>query len=247
MMPVNNLGKMVIANTLRSPRHFILSAFGIVIGIGAFVLFLALTQKAGTVLEQVFPVEEVKVVAPSVSLLGKDASKRLDEHTVATIKSRPEVKSAIPRLNLAFPAAGRGDFEGSDLKFEVGGFADGVDPNFVRDDDRIKELFKDWDADTSDPNRIACIPPPADPYDDVMHPPSSPPKAKKPTDSAWGSAPPPPTPTPPAPTPGSGSDLGSAGSGTTLGSGVGSGSDVGSAGARLPCPESHAIPQVRLP
>lgn len=180
MMPAKNLVRMVLANTARSPRHFILSAFGIVIGIGAFVLFLALTQKAGSVLEQVFPVEEVKVVAPSVSLLGKDASTRLDDNTVARILARKEVKSAVPRLNLAFPAAGRGDFEGADLKFEVGGFADGVDPSFVQDDDRIKELFKDWDGVPNDPNRIACEPPPPDPYDDVIQPPSSPPKNKPP-------------------------------------------------------------------
>jgi putative ABC transport system permease protein len=200
MMPVGNLAKMVLANTLRSPRHFILSAFGIVIGIGAFVLFLALTQKAGNVLEQVFPIEEVRVVAPSVSLLGKDASKRLDDTTVKTILARPEVKSAVPRLNLAFPAAGRGSFQGADLKFEVGGFADGVDPNFVRDDDRIKEMFKDWDADKNDPNRIACVPPLPDPDDDVMHSPGAPPKNKRP-------------PPPSVPSVGSGSD-GSAGSGT---------------------------------
>ena len=112
MMPAKNLVRMVMANTLRSPRHFILSAFGIVIGIGAFVLFLALTQRAGSVLEKVFPLEEVQVVAPRVSLLGKDASKRLDDTIVKTILDRPEVKSAIPRLNLAFPAAGRGSFEG---------------------------------------------------------------------------------------------------------------------------------------
>jgi putative ABC transport system permease protein len=208
MMPVGNLTKMVFANTLRSPRHFILSAFGIVIGIGAFVLFLALTQKAGTVLEQVFPIEEVRVVAPSVSLLGKDASKRLDDSTVKTILARPEVKSAVPRLNLAFPAAGRGSFEGADLKFEVGGFADGVDPDFVRDDARITEMFKDWDADKSDPNRVACVPPPPDPDDDVMHSPGAPPKNKR-------SQPPPSV--PPA---------GSAGS-------AGSGSDV-AAGSGLP-------------
>ena len=217
MMPAKNLVRMVFANTLRSPRHFILSAFGIVVGIGAFVLFLALTQRAGSVLAKVFPIEEVKVVAPSVSLLGKDASKRLDDTTVKAILARPEVRSAVPRLNLAFPAAGRGDFEGSDLKFEIGGFADGVDPNFVRDDDRIKELFKDWEAEPNDPNRIACVPPPPDPNDDVRHPPPSPPKAKKPVDNVWGpgsagSAPPPPAPS------GSGSDAGSAMAGS--GSGV---------------------------
>ncbi|MGN6104626.1 MAG: ABC transporter permease [Kofleriaceae bacterium] len=180
MMPAKKLVRMVMANTLRSPRHFILSAFGIVIGIGAFVLFLALTQRAGSVLEKVFPLEEVQVVAPRVSLLGKDASKRLDDKVVQTILDRPEVANAIPRLNLAFPAAGRGDFEGSDLKFEVGGFADGVDPDFVRDDDRIRELFKDWDSIKDDPKRVACVPPPSDPYD-VIQSPGAPRKDGKPS------------------------------------------------------------------
>ena len=55
MMPAKNLMKMVFSNTARSPRHFILSAFGIVIGIGAFVLFLALTQKAGERTAKVLP------------------------------------------------------------------------------------------------------------------------------------------------------------------------------------------------
>jgi hypothetical protein len=228
MMPAKNLARMVLANTLRSPRHFILSAFGIVIGIGAFVLFLALTQRAGSVLERVFPVEEVQVVAPSVSLLGKDASKRLDDTTVATILARPEVKSAIPRLNLAFPAAGRGNFEGSDLKFEVGGFADGVDPDFVRDDDRIRELFKDWDAVTDDPNRVACIPPPPDPNEEVIQAPGSRKKPAKPRDSAWG----PPstgTTTPPVPPSGSASTPPSAGSAAPSAPGTGSGSAASAA------------------
>ncbi|HWU88554.1 MAG TPA: ABC transporter permease [Kofleriaceae bacterium] len=188
MMPAKNLVRMVVSNTTRSPRHFILSAFGIVIGIGAFVLFLALTQRAGSVLEKVFPLEEVQVVAPRVSLLGKDASKRLDDTTVQTILSRPEVKNAIPRLNLAFPAAGRGDFEGTDLKFEVGGFADGVDPSFVQDDERIRKYFKDWDAEPNDKNRVACVPPPKDPREDVIQAPGVRPaedKTKK-KSTGWG-------------------------------------------------------------
>jgi hypothetical protein len=197
---------MVLANTARSPRHFALSAFGIVVGIGAFVLFLALTQRAGAVLEKVFPLQEVQVVAPRVSLLGKDASKRLDDAVVKLILGRPEVASAVPRLNLAFPAAGRGDFEGSELKFEVGGFADGVDPDFVRDDDRIRELFRDWDAEQPAATRIACQPPPPDPNDDVLQSPGAPPRQRSPAPRAgWGggagsegSAPAP----PPAPVPG---------------------------------------------
>ncbi len=176
MMPFGKLTRMVLANTARSKRHFILSAFGIVIGIGAFTLFLALTQRAGEVLEKVFPVEEVKVIAPQVSVLGKDTSKRLDDTTVATIRARAEVKSAVPRLALAFPAAGRGSFEGSDLKFEVGGFADGVDPSFVQDDDRIKEMFKDWDAIKDPVHNVACTPPPPDPEHDVIQAPRMAPK-----------------------------------------------------------------------
>ncbi len=221
MMPVKNLVGMVLKNTVRSKRHFTLSAFGIVIGIWWFVLFLALTQKASTVLETIFPLDEVQVVAPRVSLLGKDASKRLDDSTVNLITQRPEVASAVPRMNLAFPAAGRGDFEGTDLKFEVGGFADGVDPSFVKDDERIQKYFKDWEAVKDDKNTVACVPPPHDPKEDIIQSPPKRPETVKPDeDTGWG---------PQIPDPNAGS--GSAGSGSAAGSDSGSGSGSGSGSA----------------
>jgi FtsX-like permease family len=249
MMPVGNLLKMVLANTVRSKRHFILSAFGIIIGSCAFTSSIALTQQAGAVLESVFPIEEVEIVTPRVSTFGKDTSMRLDDKVVKTLLARPEVKSAVPRMNLAFPAAGRGSFEGSDLKFEVGGFADGVDPSFVVDpsvvpkDDqmaatahaRLQELFKDWDAEKSDPNRVACVPPHQDPDDDIMHSPRAAPQKKKDDeDQGWGAS------VPDAGVPAvvdagsadTGSASGSAGSGSGSGSdSAGSGSDDGSAGS----------------
>jgi putative ABC transport system permease protein len=176
MMPAGSLVRMVAANTLRSRRHFILSAFGIVIGIATFVVFLASTEQVGAVLEKIFPVEQVQVVAPRASLLGKDISKKLDDAIVQKIRARPEVDAAdptsvVPRMALAFPAFGRGDFEGNDLKFEVGGFADGINPDFVTDDDRIKSLFKDWDSVKDDPRQVACEPPPRDPNEDVIQSP----------------------------------------------------------------------------
>lgn len=187
MMPAKSLVRLVMSNTLRSPRHFILSAFGIVVGIGAFVLFLALTQRAGSVLESVFPVEQVEVVAPQMALGTKDASKRIDDTTVNMILANPGVQSAVPRLSLAFPAAGRGSFEGADLRFQVSGFADGVDPNFVQDDERIRKYFKYWDAETNDPNRIACVPPPPNPDEDVIQAPGKRPTVdKKPARRGWG-------------------------------------------------------------
>ena len=175
-MPAGSLARMVAANTLRSRRHFILSAFGIVIGIATFVVFLASTEQVGAVLEKIFPVEQVQVVAPRASLLGKDISKKLDDAIVQQIRARPEVDGAdptsvVPRMALAFPAFGRGDFEGNDLKFEVGGFADGINPDFVTDDDRIKSLFKDWDSVKDDPKRVACEPAPRDPNNEVIQSP----------------------------------------------------------------------------
>jgi hypothetical protein len=176
---------MVVANTMRSRRHFILSAFGIVIGIATFVVFLASTEKVGMVLENIFPVEQVQVIAPQVSFFGKDTSKKLDDSTVQAIKSRPEVdpndpKAVVPRMNLSFPAFGRGDFENNDLKFEVGGFADGIAPEFVAEgkDPRTDELFKDWDADKSDPHRVACEPAPPDPREEVIQSPGAPPAGR---------------------------------------------------------------------
>src|SRR4051812_7745408 len=179
MMPGKSLVRMVVANTLRSRRHFVLSAFGIVIGIATFVVFLASTEQVGAVLEKIFPVEQVSVVAPRASLLGKDLTKKLDEATVEKIRARPEVDRAdptavVPRMALAFPAFGRGDFQGNDLKFEVGGVADGINPDFVNDDERTRELFKDWDLNKADPNRVACTPPPPDPREEVIQSPPAP-------------------------------------------------------------------------
>jgi cell division protein FtsX len=225
MMPVGNLTKMVLANTMRSPRHFVLSAFGIVIGIATFVVFLASTEQVASVLEKIFPLDQVQVVAPRASLLGKDISKKLDDSIVQTILKRPEVKTAVPRMTLAFPAFGRGNFEGNDLKFEVGGFSDGIDSSFVTDDERIRTYFKDWMADDKDPNRVACTPPPKTDDDEVIQSPKAPPKAKQPKapTSGWGdpvapagsaatgSASPAPAPAPaPVPAPAAGSAAGSA-------------------------------------
>jgi putative ABC transport system permease protein len=165
-MPPGKLARMVIANTVRSPRHFVLSAFGIVIGIGTFVLFLASTEQVGAVLERIFPVEEVEVIPPRVTGIAFD-TKRLDDSTVQIIKQRPEVVKVLPRMSLAFPAFGSGNFNGAPLQLEIGGGADGIDASFVVDDPALKpedhayfaDLFKDWEAPGLPP-RQACVQPP---------------------------------------------------------------------------------------
>jgi hypothetical protein len=94
------------------------------------------------VLEKIFPVEQVQVVAPRASLLGKDISKKLDDAIVEKILTRPEVAQA-PRMNLAFPAFGAATSRATISSSRSAGFADGVDPAFVQDD-VASGLFKDW-------------------------------------------------------------------------------------------------------
>lgn len=148
MMPPRNLVRMVLANTTRSPRHFILSAFGVVVGIGAFVFFLAGALGVSNVLlGKVFPLDQVEVIAPHTSIAGKNLSQKLTAETVNRIKQRPEVREALPRMTLQFPAIGFGRFEGQDIRFEVGGFTDGIPPVHVADDPKIAEVFKDWDGE----------------------------------------------------------------------------------------------------
>jgi putative ABC transport system permease protein len=200
MMPAGKLARMVLKNTVRSPRHFALSAFGIVFGIGAFVFFLSLAARAQGVLQQVFPIEQVQVIAPRASLLGKDISKKLDDSIVAQLKTHEAVADAVPRMALKFQAAGYGTFEGNPLNFEVGGFADGIEPGFVATDPKLAPLFKDWEAE---PPGQACVPRP------------DPKKEKEKAKAAAAAA-------------AAGSGSGS-GSGTGSGSGSGTGSGSGAA------------------
>lgn len=157
MMPVRNLVRMVVKNTVRSPKHFALSAFGIVIGIASFVFFLGLSLGVRSViLGKIFPLDVVQVVAPRSSIGGVDITDPLDDADVQMIRKHPDVREALPRMRTAFSAAGRGNFEGEDIKFEVGGFCDGIDPSYLREDFKLGELFQDWDE--HEMFRSECIP-----------------------------------------------------------------------------------------
>ena len=169
-MPVGKLTRMVVGNTLRSRKHFALSTFGIIIGIATFVLFLASTEQVAGVLEKIFPVEEVEVVAPQASLAGVDMSKKLNDAIVSQIVKRPEVLHAEPRMALAFPAGGNGRFDGQEIGLEIDGSADGVDAGHVLADatlspderTRMTELFKDWENPANRGAATTCVPRPRD-------------------------------------------------------------------------------------
>ena len=160
-MPMGKLGRVVVANALRSRRHFVLSAFGIVVGIASFVFFLALSMGVqNVVLGQIFPIEQVEVVTPRADLFGVDWHKnRLDDAMVDLIRARPDVVDVVPRMTVVFPASGRGEFEGQQIKFEVGGFCDGIRPSSVADES-FAGLFRDWESAELKAEQKPCGPPP---------------------------------------------------------------------------------------
>ena len=64
------------------------------------------------------------------------SSAKLDDAVVDKITARPEVARRCPRMSLAFPADRlRPASRASDRSFEVGGFADGIDPRATSPDD----------------------------------------------------------------------------------------------------------------
>ncbi len=89
MMFVGNFVKMVAANTMRS-LHFVLSAFGIVIGIATARRVPRIHRASLQGARKIFLLEQVRS-SPGAPLLGKDISKKLDDNIVRTILARPEV------------------------------------------------------------------------------------------------------------------------------------------------------------
>ena len=147
MMPVGKLVRLVGRNAVRNRRHFILSGFGIVVGIASFVFFLALSMGVRTWVLEMFPIDRVEVIAPRTALvgaLGIEAQKKLDDAIVQQIRDHAGVAEVVPRMAIAFPALGVWWYQDTKLKFDMVG--DGIDPGYVQKD-KNAELFRDWEGE----------------------------------------------------------------------------------------------------
>lgn len=137
--------RQALSLTLRSVRRgrrtFLLSVFGITVGVASLAFFLALSAGVqGRVLSRVFPPGRLTVVAPTSSLatggvlgaLGELAGPPpLSEQTAAALRALPEVASVAPRLKIAFPVRGWGGERliGRPVYLEL--VLDGIDPAAV--------------------------------------------------------------------------------------------------------------------
>lgn len=156
MIPASRLWRIVARNSMRSRSQFALSAFGIVVGIASYVFFLGLAMGVRDVVLAVFPVDRVEVVAPRTSFIGADTTKKLDDGVVEALRANDMVKSAVPRMAIAFPALGYGTVKGNKLRLELVG--DGIDASFMAGED-FADKFKYWEAEQDEASLPSCAPP----------------------------------------------------------------------------------------
>ncbi len=146
-MKAASLWKLVRLSLGRDLRGAIFSGFGVTVGVGALVFFVALGLGVGKVVrEKVFPVDTrlVDVVPPALSLGALLGGGKLDAAAVERLAALPGVAAVHRKMNVRVPAVSRyeGDFFGSRLRMGVEILAVGVEPELVRGDIAMGD-FKD--------------------------------------------------------------------------------------------------------
>lgn len=146
-MRAGSLARLVRLSLARERRGAAFSAFGVAMGVGALVFFVALGLGVGGVIrEKVFPTDArlVDVVPPAVSLGSLFGGGTLDEATVERLRALPGVETVYRKMNVRVPAVTRydGNFFGARLRMGMEVLAVGVDPGLVAQDVQLGE-FKD--------------------------------------------------------------------------------------------------------
>ena len=138
-MRLDALSRLVRLSLARERRGAFFSAFGVAVGVGALVFFLALGLGVGrTIRERVFPTDArlLDVVPPAVSLGSLFGGGKLDAAMVERLAALPGVERVYRKMNVRVPAVSRyeGAFFGSRLRMGMELLAVGVDPGFVQED-----------------------------------------------------------------------------------------------------------------
>ncbi len=139
----------------REKKGVAFSAFGVAMGVGSLVFFVALGLGVDKVVrEKVFPVDAqlLDVVPPTLSLGAILGGGKIDEATVERLSAIAGVETVYRKMNVRVPAVSRyeGDFFGSRLRMGIEVLAVGVDPGLVKKDVQM--------GDFSDPGPDKPIP-----------------------------------------------------------------------------------------
>ena len=164
-MKFRALSHVVAQNVTRSKKSFLMSSFGIIVGISTFVFFLGLGEGVrDVVLGEIFLVDQVEVVPKQfdTGFTVFSGSRRLDDAMVEELGALEGVDTVFPKMKFTFPTRGYGGKKlfGRQIWAEI--IADGLEPALVEDDLEHPEAFRDWETpiacaeDAGCPDGRAC-------------------------------------------------------------------------------------------
>ena len=158
-MTLSRAIKLVLQNALRTKKNFLMSGFGIVVGISTFVFFLGLGEGVrDVVLGKIFLVDQVEVVPKrfDMGFAQFDGSRPFDDAMNAEFMKMPGVADVFPKMKFTFPARAYGGKQllGRNVWAEM--IADGIDPALVQADTAALADFKDWEAPVSCDAKTIC-------------------------------------------------------------------------------------------
>lgn len=158
--------RLVIRNIQRNGIQSLLATLGIVLGVGVWLFFAALsTGVQENVLNHIVSDRFVEVVPRTVQLAGVQrrgglfggSGSGLDEYTREDLEKIDGVRNTFPKQQLGFPATVRGGKEiiGEDMWADL--VADGLDASLVDlASDNPRNAFIDWTAIDSCNDDEAC-------------------------------------------------------------------------------------------
>ena len=158
---------LVLTNFTRNKKSVALSSIGLMVGIGALVFFIGLSQGIKeVVLGRIFLVDQVEVIPPKVSLGaqalgalfggGAPENQAFTDDLITQLSTIDGVGGAYPKMKFTFPAFGFGGagILGRDVRGEL--IADGIDPALVNGELSPNVIFADREAKTACQNDQNC-------------------------------------------------------------------------------------------
>lgn len=110
-----SLLKTVLFNISQNKRNFILSSFGIIIGIAIFVFFIALSQGMQKVVNE-------KIFDTSANFLKIKGQDKLTDETIEELKKNKYVETIYPLQNLDIPFMVEGKILGNYFRMDAIGY-----------------------------------------------------------------------------------------------------------------------------
>lgn len=134
---------LVRRNIMRSRKHFLFSAVGLVVGTATLAFFLSLsTGIRDKVLNRLYPVNQAEFEVETVRLfgLGIEVPVRLDEASFQALAGLPGVRKVFPKQRSMFQAKLWGGSEVIGHQARVEAFFDGIQPDLIQKELRRTEI-----------------------------------------------------------------------------------------------------------